>query len=166
MSSTGARAARLTFEGLVHESSDDPGQRGSPPGSPPTLPRTTFHALSRKVAVRPVLVHDCGGRSGVSWVSRRRLRRRVFLERGVLYRSLGATPGSPYRRAPSSGESKEGVSVNRKFLFSGLAAGALALGGLAAVLPGASASTAQAARRASRRVCRHPGLVSLRARAA
>jgi subtilase family serine protease len=33
--------------------------------------------------------------------------------------------------------------VNRKFLFSGLAAGALALGSLAAVLPGASASTTQ-----------------------
>ena len=36
--------------------------------------------------------------------------------------------------------------MNRKFIFTGLAAGALALGSLAAVLPGASASTTQSSR--------------------
>jgi subtilase family serine protease len=48
--------------------------------------------------------------------------------------------------------------VNRKFIFSGLAAGALALGGLATVLPAASAGTTQSASGANAvRVCpAHP----------
>src|SRR4051812_32649678 len=50
--------------------------------------------------------------------------------------------GWPTRRA--RGTIDQGVQVNRKLLFSGLAAGALAVSVLAAIQPGASASPALA----------------------